>query len=151
MESWFSNIYFACALRDFQKTLNIAILWVLPLNTVVQICCVSEFSKSLWRTVVYEEERSWPELKRCNELYQFKPTYHWEKDQHYTENKKKHFTQTCMLIRQLRIQTHHLHNTDTMLYRLSYEASLEAGQLRVQVIPVVKISFKHGLINKKDY
>ena len=29
------------------------------------------------------------------------------------------------------------HNTGAMLYQLSYEASLEAGQVRVQFIPVI--------------
>ena len=34
------------------------------------------------------------------------------------------------------IPTHDLHDTGAMLYQLSYEASLEAGQERVQFIPV---------------
>ena len=36
-----------------------------------------------------------------------------------------------------RIQTHDPRDTSAMLYRLSYEASLEAGQVRVQFIPVI--------------
>ena len=35
------------------------------------------------------------------------------------------------------IWTHDLRDTGAMLYRLSYEASLEAGQVRVQFIPVI--------------
>ena len=35
------------------------------------------------------------------------------------------------------IRTHDLHDTSMMLYQLSYEASLEAGQVRVQFIPVI--------------
>ena len=35
------------------------------------------------------------------------------------------------------IQTHDLRDTSAMLYELSYEASLEAGQVRVQFIPVI--------------
>ena len=33
--------------------------------------------------------------------------------------------------------THDLRDTGAMLYRLSYEASPEAGQVRVQFIPVI--------------
>ena len=36
------------------------------------------------------------------------------------------------------IQTHNLHDTGAMLYRLSYEALLEAGQVRVQFIPAIR-------------
>ena len=36
-----------------------------------------------------------------------------------------------------RIWTHDLHDTGVMLYQLSYEASLEAGQEGVQFIPVI--------------
>ena len=36
-----------------------------------------------------------------------------------------------------RIQTLDLRDTNAMLYQLSYEALLEAGQVRVQFIPVV--------------
>ena len=35
------------------------------------------------------------------------------------------------------IQTHDLCDTGVMLYQLSYEASWEAGQVRVQFIPVI--------------
>ena len=35
------------------------------------------------------------------------------------------------------IQTHDLCDTSAMLYQLSYEASLEAGQKRVQFIPII--------------
>ena len=35
------------------------------------------------------------------------------------------------------IRTHDLHNTGAMLYQLSYEASPEAGQVRVQFIPII--------------
>ena len=35
------------------------------------------------------------------------------------------------------IPTHDLHDTGAMLYQLSYEASLEAGQVWVQFIPVI--------------
>ena len=35
------------------------------------------------------------------------------------------------------IQTHDLRDTGAMLYWLSYEASPEAGQVRVQFIPVI--------------
>ena len=35
------------------------------------------------------------------------------------------------------IRTHALRDTGAMLYQLSYEASLEAGQVRVQFIPVI--------------
>ena len=36
-----------------------------------------------------------------------------------------------------RIQTHDLHNTGVMLYRLSYEASPETGPGRVQFMPII--------------
>ena len=36
-----------------------------------------------------------------------------------------------------RIQTHVLHDTGAILFQLSYEASLEAAQERVQFIPVI--------------
>ena len=36
-----------------------------------------------------------------------------------------------------RIRTHDLRDTGAMLYQLSYEASPEAGQVRIQFIPVV--------------
>ena len=36
------------------------------------------------------------------------------------------------------IRTHDLRDTGAMLYRLNYEASTGAGQLRVQFIPVIK-------------
>ena len=35
------------------------------------------------------------------------------------------------------IQTHELRDIGLMLYQLSYEASLKAGQERVQLIPVI--------------
>ena len=35
------------------------------------------------------------------------------------------------------IRTHALRDTSAMLYRLSYEVSLEAGQVQVQFIPVI--------------
>ena len=35
------------------------------------------------------------------------------------------------------IRTHHLHDIGAMLYWLSYEASLEAGQVLVQFIPII--------------
>ena len=35
------------------------------------------------------------------------------------------------------IRTHDLRDIGVMLYRLSYEASPEAGQMRVQFIPVI--------------
>ena len=35
------------------------------------------------------------------------------------------------------IRTHDLRDTGAMLYRLRHEASLEAGQVRAQFIPVV--------------
>ena len=35
------------------------------------------------------------------------------------------------------ILTHDLRNTGVMLYQLSYEASLEAGQVWVQFMPVI--------------
>ena len=35
------------------------------------------------------------------------------------------------------IRTHELRDTGAMLYRLSYEASMGAGQFRVQFIPVI--------------
>ena len=35
------------------------------------------------------------------------------------------------------IRTHDLRDTGAMLYRLSYEASPEGGQVRVQFIPVI--------------
>ena len=36
-----------------------------------------------------------------------------------------------------RVQTHDLRDTDAMLYQLSFEASLEAGQEWVQFIPII--------------
>ena len=36
-----------------------------------------------------------------------------------------------------KIQTHDLCDTSVMLYQLSYEAALEAGQVRVQFIPII--------------
>ena len=35
------------------------------------------------------------------------------------------------------IRTHDLRDTGAMIYRLSYEASPEAGQVRVQFIPII--------------
>ena len=43
------------------------------------------------------------------------------------------------------IQTHDLRDTGAMLYRLSYEASLQAGQVRVQFIPIIWREW-HGFI-----
>ena len=36
------------------------------------------------------------------------------------------------------IRTHALRNTGAMPHQLGYEASLEAGQVRVQFIPVIR-------------
>ena len=38
-----------------------------------------------------------------------------------------------------RIRTHDLRNTGVMLYQLHYEVSLEAGQVQVQFISIIKI------------
>ena len=44
--------------------MNIAILQILPLNTVVHICCVSRYSISRVCDVVYEEEILWSGVNR---------------------------------------------------------------------------------------